>query len=987
MQVSRDSAKEKGKTVALGSSTSVRRKLGKRMGRMGISTVRAAKNLGVDFALGRLGARTVQLGRLAQAQAKTKRAARLGGRLGSLVVTGSAIPSVTYGAAATGMSDGVLASLRSLVAAAKGKLRGRSVSARLAMDGNDPGLAVVVQPVLDWISSWWDSLLDHIDMTEAWKHAVKHVGLAPRPNLAIQGGAGAFVAGLRRLGWKTPSPDSVVTRDGTVLFFGNRPPPGEAVAVDPRSMAKWLKDEYEVTTMMHSSLAAELNAVGMNAGYGRAREVEPGRSPIESYYGDTIEEARAAAIWRRARMHLVDGMIVPWIWPMARVAASARRKGSHSAAASLRACVEGGWWPQARRHAVGMAASPRCKCGEQIGTLWHKLGRCRLSEDGRTEGCNSSLLKSARAQVWDPLFSRSLPARPRVPPPPKASTWFERKQDGVELLATGKVYTDGSAQGWHWRASRAGYSAVCVDDENRIAWVLRGVCGEPHASIFRAELTAVLETLRVASPPLTIIVDNSEVVSGFTLGEAWCTRSGADGADIWRNVWHHWKDIGGGVVIAKVKAHTTALDVVRGVVSKEDRDGNDAADKAAKEALAVAKRDSPAEQFNAQLARAVLWARWVLRYSSCWVDDGDEVDDDVLPPRDAEALRPEGGGARTTIGHELWENVRETLCRRCGRTSAKANPTLSFLREACRGSAAGRAMYRHTGNLNELWHRHQHAMSSLVSKGYALRSRSFIPRGAIDEARLGELVPEDQSQALREHLGLSPAVADAARDHHQSHHPVHHLHRGGGHEPLHDRPDGLPFPSDARKREAEGEETRRTVRQRVQAIEDAVSRKRGGGEPGNAPRSEDRPSARRKTEHAVDDMMGDLGDPRPWLRDPQWLPTWMHRGEMARRAGEQRQQQLQQEAPPQHADLPMEPAARADDAARPAGSSSSSGPAEHSLVVAGPLIFCNRCGAYGVRRMGAKLKGHCKGSAPSDLHARLDRMRQGRHPITGEAVT
>ncbi len=71
------------------------------------------------------------------------------------------------------------------------------------------------------------------------------------------------------------------------------------------------------------------------------------------------------------------------------------------------------------------------------------------------------------------------------------------------------------------------------------------------------------------------------------------------------------------MVIAKVKAHTTALDVVRGVVSKEDRDGNDAADKAAKEALAVAKRDSPAEQFNAQLARAVLWARWVLRYSSC----------------------------------------------------------------------------------------------------------------------------------------------------------------------------------------------------------------------------------------------------------------------------------------------------------------------------------------------------------------------------------
>ncbi len=980
MQVSRDSAKEKGKTVALGSSTSVRRKLGKRMGKMGISTVRAAKNLGVDFSLGRLGVRTVQLGRLALAQARARRAARLGGRLGSLVVTGSAIPSVTYGVAATGMSDGVLASLRSLVAAAKGKMRGRSTSARLAMDGNDPGLAVVVQPVLDWVSSWWDCLLDHDDMMEAWKYAVKHVGLAPRPNLAVQGGAGAFVAGLRRLGWKTPSPDSVITRDGTILFFGNRPPPGGSEAVDPRSLAKWLKDEYEMMTMVHSSLAAELNSLGQNGGYGRAREVELGRPPIESFYGDTDEEARAAAVWRRARMHLVDGMIVPWIWPMARVAAAARRKGNHSAAASLRACVEGGWWPQARRHAVGMATSSRCKCGEQIGTLWHKLGRCRLSEDARADGCSTSLLRTARVQVWDPLFSRSVPARPRVPPPPKACTWFERKQDGAELLASGKVYTDGSAQGWHWRASRAGYSAVCMDDENRVTWVLRGVCGEPHASIFRAELKAVLETLRVASPPLIIIVDNSEVVRGFTLGEAWCTRSGADGADIWRDVWHRWKDIGGGVTIAKVKAHTTALDVIKGIVTWEDREGNAAADKAAKEALAVAKRDSPAEQFNGQLARAVLWARWVLRYSSCWVDDDGEVDDDVLAPADAATHRVEGSGTRSTIGHELWENARELMCRRCGRTSIKASPTHSFLKEACRGSAAGRAMHKHTGNVNELWHRHHHAMSSLVSRGYALRARSFIPRCAIDEARLAELVPEDQFQALRGHLGLPPLAAAPAApiDRHQPHHPDHHLHHGLDHVPLTVRPADPPTASATRKRETEAGETRRTVRQRVQAIEAAVARKRGGGEPGDAPHAEDRPAARRRTEYAVEDTVGDLGDPQPWMRDPQWLPTWMHREAMARRADDQRRQQL----PPQRADQFVEPEARSDDVARPAG-----GPAEHSLAVAGPLIFCNRCAAYGLRRMGAKLKGQCKGSAHSDLHIRLDRMRQGRHPITGELVT
>ncbi len=259
--------------------------------------------------------------------------------------------------------------------------------------------------------------------------------------------------------------------------------------------------------------------------------------------------------------------------------------------------VEGGWWPQARRHAAGLASTPVCKCGEQLGTLCHKLGRCKLSEQSRTNGCNGSLLRTARAQLWDPLFSRSVPARPKVPKAPRARTWTERVA-GTDITATGKVYTDGSAQGWHWRASRAGFAAVCVDPNGRTLWRLRGVCGEAHATILRAELRAVLETLRVAVPPLTIYVDNATVVDGFDRGEQWCTRAGADAADLWREIWHRWKDIGPGVAIKKVRAHTSVLDIIRGRITEEDRNGNAVADKAAKEALLVAKREAPAEAYN-----------------------------------------------------------------------------------------------------------------------------------------------------------------------------------------------------------------------------------------------------------------------------------------------------------------------------------------------------------------------------------------------------
>ncbi len=89
-----------------------------------------------------------------------------------------------------------------------------------------------------------------------------------------------------------------------------------------------------------------------------------------------------------------------------------------------------------------------------------------------------------------------------------------------------------------WR--RGGIGGPQGQDALLSVWTLKagrcGVCGEARATILRAELREAVETLMVAVPPLTVHVDNSTVVRGFEMGEQWCTRAGADAADLWREL-------------------------------------------------------------------------------------------------------------------------------------------------------------------------------------------------------------------------------------------------------------------------------------------------------------------------------------------------------------------------------------------------------------------------------------------------------------------
>ena len=318
-------------------------------------------------------------------------------------------------------------------------------------------------------------------------------------------------------------------------------------------------------------------------------------------------------------------------------------------------------------------------------------------------------------------------------------------------MAEGIIYTDGSAEGLHWLGTRAGYSAVCYHPGGTPQWVLRGICGEPHASIGRAELQAVLQVLKVAAGTATVMVDNAFVVQGFREGKEWCTCSATEGADLWREVWALLEGRGNAVTVKKVKAHTSWADVIEGRVSHMDHVGNAAADKAAKEALSVAKREAPADAFNSALATAMLWSRWIVDYATTWdtLHQEEQDEGDVAAARGEEEQRSnQQVKQRGSLPHELWKGSGRTLCRRCGRQDAPEHPVASFGADACKGVAAGRVRAAATGNKNLIWATYMWTAAEMGAKGLVKVGTAGVSRDLIYEERLGE-APLDGIQGSR----------------------------------------------------------------------------------------------------------------------------------------------------------------------------------------------------------------------------------------------
>ncbi len=309
----------------------------------------------------------------------------------------------------------------SLTAETYGRMGGRSVWARLGIRGADHRIGLVLRPIRAWLEAVWEGRLSADDMMDAWRYAQRVTGLSARPHRTANGAARSYIAALRRLGWRSPAVDAVLTREGHPLRVGE---------VDVVAIMRYAEDDLMVRMGVESAVGKDINDPLGERGHYRAMggtvqgAVNVGNDEIRSHVaGSTETEDRLSRIWRGPRYQQEDGRVIPWLLPATMLLRRRLRDVGRmtSADASVAAMVEGGWWTAARLAAAGLRDSPVCAaCGKAVGTLWHRLGDCDATREDREGkgGCPAWLLKKGRASVWDPLFARGVPALPKVPPLP-----------------------------------------------------------------------------------------------------------------------------------------------------------------------------------------------------------------------------------------------------------------------------------------------------------------------------------------------------------------------------------------------------------------------------------------------------------------------------------------------------------------------------------------------------------------------------------------
>ena len=236
-------------------------------------------------------------------------------------------------------------------------------------------------------------------------------------------------------------------------------------------------------------------------------------------------------------------------------------------------------------------------------------------------------------------------------------------------------------------------------------------------------------------------------MQGVQDGKQATTRAGREAADLWRQVWHLMDEIGDGVRVSKVKAHTSWWDVWDGKITLRDRGGNEAADAAAKAMLNEALLEAPIRNFSVQAARAMLWAKWIVKYASDWLDDADPMDD--VPAVPAER-RERGESESNKLEHQVWEVGSLSMCSRCGRQEQLRAGRRGYRADACKGSAGGRALAHATGNKNWVWAHHLHSEADMRKKGAWLIQRGRVPPSMVTDEPLQGAGAGEEGHALAE---------------------------------------------------------------------------------------------------------------------------------------------------------------------------------------------------------------------------------------------
>ena len=651
----------KAKTVAAVSSAKLGRALSTSMRRMGILVARKAKHLGVMHGPGARTRATGQQVRWIKNAARRARVARLGRRLGRHIFRTGLKPAALYGSSVTALNLGTVRSMRKEAGQAFGGIQGRSLTARLAVNQCDPGWDAAKNPIMAWVNEVWTAQVPARIMQRAWMQGITTSTSTNRPHSSAGGAASTYLAAIFAVGWKAPSFDSVVTLDGTVLPLSQ---------VDPKTVLRYLNDDYQIVTASSSKIheaalqSAPSQGVGGNAAPCKAR----------SY---TVHRGKPAP-WYEPAASVINGKWARDIAP--------------SAIASAATLPEGGWWTQKKLFEAGLADDSTCKlCNDEEGTLQHRLFHCKRRKQLIEAQCPAWLERCAHEEESNPLFTCGLPLRPQVPaPPPPAENWIGSPPSGG-AAARGCAFTDGALKGTVPKARRAGWAYIVLDDLAE-PWGKFGICSEAYTTVLRAELRALAEILRVTVGPITVYVDNSQVVDGIQRGRKWCLHPKRDGADVWKEVWDRLDDLEGLVRVEKVKAHLNYGHVVEGRISWTSWLGNGIADQWAKLGCQEAERLSPAAWVQREWSKASELYRWAVRVAAEWLPDT-LAKEPQCPEQRPTATPAKAKPPRrdTTSSHELWSNHTRTWCRLCGVTAAatKGKTPPAFSRP-CRGTMGTR---------------------------------------------------------------------------------------------------------------------------------------------------------------------------------------------------------------------------------------------------------------------------------------------------------
>ena len=567
-----------------------------------------------------------------------------------------------YGSAVTGAAPADVIAARRFACAAVGPMAGRSAFARLQLRAYDVGALMATDPILEWSKAIWDGQVPRQQLSLAWRRALPIISMADRPFSAVEGPAGAMLASLLRLGWKSPSPFHFIDKEGGYI---------DLTDICPDTLRLMLRDALRDQDGKRSAMGARI---------GGMPDLEPLRDAVGT------KAVRGTAV-----------------------------------GASLIALGEGGWWTQERLFEAGAhgVEDPYCRacgpgadeehrspCWPLVGSLLHRCAACLASRKLRDMASNhKGILEQAQRldASNDPLFVHGVPLMlPKPAKVPFVARWCGGRDPPQDFAPTGNAFTDGALKQLAPRvARRGGWAWVVIDDQGKVIAGMYGTCPEVHLSSLRVELRAVIQVLRACIPPITVWVDNARVVEGWQRGPEWCTASARPAADLWKVLWWTASDIGEDLIsIRKVKGHASEGDVQAGRTTWYKRAGNEQADHFAGQGADLAEELAPAAMHVSHYRRAREWYKWLAVLAANWPRDVQEA---VQRPR---AIAPAHAAPRQVAAvvdlaavhavqpHDVKESSGRLACERCQRYISASAPAFArrlFIGGECRGSVEQRA--------------------------------------------------------------------------------------------------------------------------------------------------------------------------------------------------------------------------------------------------------------------------------------------------------